>query len=107
MSELTDQQIESLRGVFRAMIGPYALIMPREDVVAMHARMQKRIDDMSREYNRCLDSFDDAMQKQGVRRITEPPTNRPANVAKSSTVAERVDPETVAKLRERFGGEKS
>ena len=42
MSEpLTDEQVENWRKVLLGMIGPYALIMPREDIQAFREKTQK------------------------------------------------------------------
>jgi len=42
--KLTDEQIKNWRKVLIAMVGPYALIMPKEDVQKIHDKMQKEID---------------------------------------------------------------
>ena len=45
MSEkLTDEQIKNWRKVLFAMVGPYALIMPEENVQKLHDKMQNDID---------------------------------------------------------------
>lgn len=40
MESLTDEQVENWRRVLCAMFGPYALIMPREQVQAIRDRIQ-------------------------------------------------------------------
>lgn len=44
--EMTDEQVQNWRkmlcGVFG--LGPYALIMPKEEIIALRDRIQKRVD---------------------------------------------------------------
>jgi len=42
--KLTDEQIKNWRKVLIATVGPYALIMPKEDVQKLHDKMQNEID---------------------------------------------------------------
>ena len=42
--KLTDEQIKNWRKVLIATLGPYALIMPKEDVQKIHDKMQKESD---------------------------------------------------------------
>jgi len=42
--KLTDEQIKNWRKVLVAMVGPYALIMPAEDVQKYRDKMQNEID---------------------------------------------------------------
>ena len=41
---LTDEQIENWRKVLSMTLGPYALIMPKEDVQKMRDKMQEHVD---------------------------------------------------------------
>lgn len=43
-NELTDEQIKSWRQVLSTTLGPYALIMPKEEVQKMRDKMQKHVD---------------------------------------------------------------
>ena len=42
---MTPEQIKNFRSVLVGMIGPYALIMPDEEIVAMRDKFQERLDD--------------------------------------------------------------
>ena len=42
---MTEKQIENFRKVLSMSIGPYALIMPEADVIAIRDKMQTDIDD--------------------------------------------------------------
>jgi len=42
--ELTEEQIKNWRKVLALSLGPYALIMPEEEVRAMQKQMQSNID---------------------------------------------------------------
>ena len=45
---LTDKQVGNLRAVLFAMIGPYALLMPREDIQQWHDRLQAQVDEVAK-----------------------------------------------------------
>jgi hypothetical protein len=40
MGKLTDEQVENWRKVLTSILGPYALIMPRENVQAIRDKME-------------------------------------------------------------------
>lgn len=40
---MNDTQVENWRRVLVGMVGPYALIMPREQIIALRDRLQSRI----------------------------------------------------------------
>jgi len=42
--ELTEKQIENWRKVIIGMVGPYALIMPKSEIIAFCNKMQENID---------------------------------------------------------------
>ena len=48
-NELTDKQIENWRRVLVTMIGPYALIIPREQIQHIRDRMKSDIDNLPEE----------------------------------------------------------
>ena len=48
--KLTDKQIESWRKVLSMTFGPYALIMPKEEVQKMRDKMQEHIDSESENF---------------------------------------------------------
>jgi len=48
--KLTDKQIESWRKVLSTTLGPYALIMPKEEVQKMRDEMQTYIDSESNNF---------------------------------------------------------
>lgn len=49
MSEkLTPKQIENWRKVLAGMIGPYALLMPDEQVQSIRDRMQQNVNDLEK-----------------------------------------------------------
>ena len=41
---MTDEQIENWRKVLSMILGPYALMMPKEDVQKMRDKMQEHVD---------------------------------------------------------------
>ena len=43
--KLTDEQIENWRKVLSTTLGPYALIMPKEEVQKMKDKMQEKINE--------------------------------------------------------------
>lgn len=51
---LTDEQIQNWRRVMVYMIGPYALIMSKEEIQRLHDKMQARVNEIE------ADSPDDA-----------------------------------------------
>ena len=40
---MNDTQIENWRHILVGMVGPYALIMPREQIIALRNRLQSRV----------------------------------------------------------------
>ena len=48
-NKLSDEQIENWRKTLCGMIGPYALIMPKEEVQAIRDKMQENVNDISEE----------------------------------------------------------
>jgi hypothetical protein len=49
---LTDEQVENWRKTMVTVIGPYAAIMPREDVEKMAAMMQADMDALADDFDR-------------------------------------------------------
>ena len=47
--KLTPEQIENWRKTLCGMLGPYALIMPDEEVQMMRDKMQSKVDEMPEE----------------------------------------------------------
>ena len=47
--KLTPEQIENWRKVLSMTLGPYALIMPDEEVQAMRDKMQSKVNDIEEE----------------------------------------------------------
>ena len=41
MEILTDKQVENWRKVLVSQLGPYALIMPKEEIIALKNKMQE------------------------------------------------------------------
>jgi len=58
--KLTEEQIKNWREVLIKMIGPYALLMPREEIQAFHDRTQRDIDKMQRDTDRSAIIVDDS-----------------------------------------------
>ena len=48
MSELTDEQVKNWREVLCATLGPYALLMPREQVQAFRDKMQTQVNKLDK-----------------------------------------------------------
>jgi predicted DNA-binding transcriptional regulator len=48
-SKLTDQQVENWRRVLVGMIGPYALITPREEIQKLRDKMQNDVYELDKE----------------------------------------------------------
>ena len=46
---LTDEQVENWRNILLVMIGPYALLMPREKIQAYRDMMQSRADQLEKD----------------------------------------------------------
>ena len=47
--KLTPEQLKNWRKVLTTMVGPYALIMPDEEIEAIRNRIQARIEKMSKD----------------------------------------------------------
>lgn len=47
MTDMTDKQIENWRNVLVSYLGPYALIMPKEQVEQAKNRFQEKLDALS------------------------------------------------------------
>jgi len=45
--KLTPEQIKNWRKILAGMLGPYALLMPDEEIQAIRDRMQARLDKMT------------------------------------------------------------
>jgi hypothetical protein len=43
--KLTDEQVENWRKILAMTFGPYAYMMPKEDVQKMRDKMQKHVDE--------------------------------------------------------------
>ena len=54
MSELTDEQVKNWREALCATIGPYALLMPREQVQAIRNKMQERVEKLDEKLTKDL-----------------------------------------------------
>lgn len=46
---LTDEQVKNWRNAMVNVLGPYALIMPREDIEKMRANVQKNLEQFEKE----------------------------------------------------------
>lgn len=46
MDKLTDEQIKNWRKFLSGLLGPYALIMPKEEIEKFRDKMQKKVDEV-------------------------------------------------------------